>query len=67
MITAIIILAYVANVFLTRWMNKVLYQIDDTNPIATVIWFIPLFGFLTLLIIYLAEYSKSNWFTGKDW
>ncbi len=62
----IIILAYVANVFLNRWLNK----ITTLEPVPES-WIIPVFptiGFIWVLI----EDSKffrpySNWFTGKHW
>ena len=69
MILTIVILAYVANVFLTRWMNKKLYQLDNDFTPLIIIWFIPVLGFIAYSIIYLIEYLKNHptKFTGKNW
>lgn len=70
MIIALIILAYVANVFLNRWLNKITYKIDGVKmPFA---WFLSIAETIVFLIIILLEIKlkynfKSNWFTGKHW
>jgi hypothetical protein len=69
MILTIVILAYVANVFLTRWMNKKLYQLDNDFTPLIMIWFLPIVGFIAYFIIYLIEYFEKHptKFTGKNW
>jgi uncharacterized membrane protein len=69
MTIAIIILAYVANVFLNRWLNKILYK---SNPaIIPVLWFFSLIGTLVFIWVLVEKMnSKSNWFNwfkGKNW
>ena len=64
----ILILTYVASVFLTRWMNKKLYQLDNDFDVLPGLWFIPVFGFIGYFIAYqLEKPSQKNWFTGKNW
>ena len=70
MITAIIIIAYVANVFLNRWLNKIIYK--ELNDEKTVwLWFIPVLITIVFIWIVLEETKifkhKGNWFTGKYW
>lgn len=69
MIVLIVILAYVANIFLARWMNKKLYQLDNDFTPLIIIWFIPVLGFISYFIVYLIEYLKNHptKFTGKNW
>ena len=68
MTITIVILAYVANVFFNRWLNKVLYKKDFVEIAPIMVWFIPLFSSIVLLSIWLKEFKpKSNWFTGKYW
>jgi hypothetical protein len=66
MITLILISAYVLNVFINRYFNKLVYKINRYNPIAPLVWFTP---FPVMILIYFVEYTqeKSNWFTGKNW
>lgn len=60
----IIILAYVTNVFLNRWLNKIVYKKKIDMNIMPFMWFLSLFGTLW----YLHDLSKyDNWFTGKHW
>lgn len=66
MIITIIILAYVANVFLTRWLNKIDYKYYNADP-TPFLWFIPLAGTLVILISLISEVKTNNWFTGKNW
>ncbi len=71
MTTLIIILTYIANIFLARFFNKLLFKLDENFNSIPIIWFIPLIGLVSYSVIYLIESSKSNnrsnWFTGKDW
>lgn len=67
----IIILAYVANVFLNRWLNKLLIKINnDLDPIPFV-WFLSVLGtVLSLCAITLQWFyktDKSSKFWGNHW
>jgi hypothetical protein len=69
MIIAIITLAYVANVFLNRWLNKILYK---SNPaIIPVLWFFSLIGTLVFIWVLVEKMNNKsnwfNWFKGKNW
>ena len=68
----IIIIVYVLSVFLARWLNKKLIEIDGFYNISPWGWFVPVLNVLFSLIPILIELnnkssSKSNWFTGKYW
>ena len=68
MTIAIIIIAYVLNVFLNRWLNKVAYKIGNYNKPMVLSWFIPITPTLFFLLLIVAETDfKINWFTGKYW
>ena len=69
MTIAIIILAYVANVFLNRWLNKIVFKIDNYYVIIPLIWFVPVVVTIAFLVIIIEEKNKpeTNWFTGKYW
>jgi hypothetical protein len=68
MITIIVILAYVFNVFLNRWLNKIVYKkgIGDVLPWG---WFASIACTIALICILVSNYfeTKDNWFTGKYW
>jgi len=67
MIIAIIVLAYVANVFLNRWLNKIVYK-RGYDEIAAWAWFLPIVCTIAMIIIILENSEiKDNWFTGKNW
>ena len=67
MIITIIILAYVANVFLNRWLNKIAWK-KELIDILPITWFIPILSTIGYLSIFINEINfKSNWFTGKNW
>ena len=66
MTATIIILAYVANVFLNRWLNKIDYKKYNAS-IEPVIWYLSIFGTLILLLSLFGELHKDSWFTGKNW
>jgi hypothetical protein len=68
MTITIVILAYVANGFFNRWINKVLYKKDILEIAPFIVWFIPFFTTIVFLSIWLKECKlKDNWFTGKYW
>jgi hypothetical protein len=65
MTITLIILAYVANVFFNRWLNKIMYQKYNDN-IIPIIWFFPA---PIMLVFFIISYFDNieNWFTGKHW
>jgi hypothetical protein len=68
MINNIIILCvYIVTVFIARYFNMILYKKGVVSSALWVIWFVPLAGPLTYIIIYIAFSSNKNWFTGKNW
>jgi hypothetical protein len=67
MTITLIILAYVANVFINRWFNKLMYQKFD-DCIVPYLWLIPAPIMLVFFIIsYTVRIEISDWFTGKKW
>ena len=69
MITTIIILAYIANVFIARHLNYLLYKKNDEFYYKRWgVWFIPIAPVIAFTIILLGHIKiKKNWFTGKYW
>jgi hypothetical protein len=69
MIVAIIIIAYVLNVFLNRWLNKLIYKYDRDPELMIGVWFIPIVStlFFLIVLIILSANKDTNWFTGKYW
>ena len=68
MTVLVIILAYVANVFLNRYINKIMYLKLRCN-IVPLMWFMP-FPVMVLVLIFaiLDNLGSINcWFTGKNW
>jgi hypothetical protein len=66
MTIAIIIIAYVLNVFLNRWLNKLMCKYCEYEEPMPLIWFLPIFTTLVFTIEVLG-YKEKNWFTGKYW
>lgn len=66
MMIVLIILAYVASVFLNRWLNFLVIKTSSHYPITPALWFLPIaFTFAMLSILWID--SESTWFTGKNW
>ena len=74
--TAIIILAYVANVFLSRFLARVLIKLEPNfKGIPIFIWFIPIAApiAIALMIMFVSGDKINlnnkfyNWFSGKHW
>jgi len=68
----LIILVYIANVFVSRWLNKIAYKLENKYPIINYWWFvpaIPIIGLIVAIIIaFLKQENKvTTWFTGKHW
>jgi hypothetical protein len=67
MTAAIIIIAYIVNVFLNRWINKIAFKIDLFEPIPF-IWFFSLISTVVMLGFIIAELlDRPTWFGGKNW
>jgi hypothetical protein len=68
MIILIIILAYIVNVFLNRFINKIMYLKFRSN-IVPFMWFFPMPVMLLMLVFAVIEHvsDKVSWFTGKHW
>jgi hypothetical protein len=67
MIPLLIIISYILNVFLNRWLNYILYKKYMGLKTPT-IWFFSIMGTIALLGCIIIEYfNKPNWFTGRDW
>jgi len=71
MVTILWILAYVASVFLSRWLNKIAIKISGISVIMPAMWFVPVinvlaFGAIVIIELFAAN-AKSTWFTGKNW
>jgi hypothetical protein len=69
MTITLLIIAYVLNVFLNRWLNKLIYKHDQDNKLMTSVWFIPIVGTIFLFIVFIdvSATKEKNWFTGKYW
>lgn len=66
MTITIIILAYVANVFLNRWLNKIVYK--SNKVILPVLWLFSLIGTAVLIYEIVDNWKiQDTWFTGKNW
>lgn len=71
MTTLIIAIAYILSIFISRWLNKKLFEVDSIDVILF-IWFIPLFNIMFMLIGILFcidefDIKRKTWFTGKNW
>jgi hypothetical protein len=70
MTITLLITAYVLNVFLNRWLNKLIYKHNHyDDDLMTAIWFIPIVSTIFLFIIFIdvSSTKEKNWFTGKYW
>ena len=70
MIIALIIIAYILNVFLNRWLNYIIFK-KYSGTITPIIWFFSIMAtvvlLLGILIMIIQNFDKPNWFTGRDW
>lgn len=67
-----VIVIYILSIFVSRYLNMLVYKMDKNNAIATVLWFIPFFNIFIMIIKLILETdlklkSKRNWFNGKNW
>ena len=67
MIITLILIGYILNVFLNRWLNYILYT-KYSNPNMPVVWFWSIMGTLIFIIAIITNYFENeSWFTGKYW
>jgi magnesium-transporting ATPase (P-type) len=68
MTIALIIVAYIANVFLNRWLDKLIIKKTFKTP-SPFFWFFSLFATIVLLFVIIENNNSKfiNWFTGKHW
>jgi len=63
----LIIIGYILNVFLNRWLNYILYAKYGQKK-EIVIWFLSIPGTTIFIISIITNYFEyANWFTGKYW
>jgi hypothetical protein len=69
MTITLLIIAYVLNVFLNRWLNKLIYKYDRDPDLMIGVWFIPIVStlFFLIVLITVSADKDTNWFTGKYW
>ena len=66
-IALIIIIAYILNVFLNRYLNYILYTKHSASK-APFIWFLSIITTIIFIIAFMIYYFENeNWFTGKYW
>lgn len=67
MIKFYIIIIYILNVFLNRYLNKVAIKYGAEK--VWILWFLPIITTIVLLFGILLEIGNNskNWFIGKDW
>ena len=67
MTITLIIIGYILNVFLNRWLNYILYT-KYCQRREIVIWFLAIAGTTIFIIAIITNYFEyENWFTGKYW
>jgi branched-subunit amino acid transport protein AzlD len=67
MTITLIIIAYILNVFLNRWLNYIIYE-KNGNSKAPFIWFLSIITTIIFIIAIMIYWSENeNWFTGKYW
>lgn len=67
MIIAVIIFAYIGNVFLNRYLNKIMYKKDGHSKLI-LFWFLPIITTIAFTLkILVNNLEDDNWFTGKHW
>lgn len=67
---ALIIILYVGNVFLNRWLNFIACKKDKYEPPIPLLWFLSLVGTFVYLIAYFEGVKKPKWmdeFLGNNW
>ena len=67
MTITLIVIGYILNVFLNRWLNYILYtKYGQQNE--PVVWFLSIIATLIFIIAIIINYFENeSWFTGKYW
>lgn len=76
----IIIILYVINIIVSRWLNKIAYNktknnIDNNCSIVPILWFVPIVPIIVLLFGIAIHGNEDNkhkkniitWFLGRNW
>jgi hypothetical protein len=66
MTITLIIIAYILNVFLNRWLDKLLVRKLGSCPIPF-LWFFSIINTGALLFMLLEKGKFYSWFVGKHW
>ena len=67
MTITLIIIAYILNVFLNRWLNYTIYTKYGELKVPA-IWFLSIISTIIFIIVIMIYYFENdNWFTGKHW
>jgi hypothetical protein len=67
MTITLIIIAYILNVFLNRWLNYTIYTKYGELKVPA-IWFLSIISTIIFIIVIMIYYFENdNWFTGKYW
>lgn len=61
----IIIISYILNVFLNRWLDKLITK-NGSKPVPF-LWFFSLFATVVLFYVLICDSKFFDWFTGKHW
>lgn len=71
MTITIVILAYVANVFLNRWLNFLIVKRGVDGSILPYSWFLSFICTIIYLLFMIGDLNLTkkfiNWFKGKYW
>ncbi len=69
MVITLVILAYIASIFISRWFNYLAHKRDKWISPEWGLWFAPGFNliFTGLILISILIKTRGNWFTGKNW
>lgn len=59
MTTLLIIVGYILNIFLNRWLNLKLVKIDKDYPTSWGLWFLSLITTIALLIFLVEELDRK--------
>ena len=67
MTITLIIIAYILNVFLNRWLNYTIYTKYGELKVPA-IWFLSIISTIIFIIVIMIYYFENdNWFTCKHW
>lgn len=73
LIFILIMIGYIVDVLINRWLNKIMYQKDKDWDIVPMLWFIPIIPTAAWIVAIIDNFLKTNnskindWFVGKHW